>query len=96
MNKLYVLALAALMPAGAIMADEAILAAAMTVVSPMMQEVAPGAAGIAFSECVLAQATPEELSMIAAAGGPNETVGALVSAILARPETIACATEKLS
>lgn len=96
MKKLYVLALAACLPVGAAMADEAMMTAAMTVVSPMMQEVAPGAAGVAFSECIVAGATPEELSMIAAAGAPNETIGALISAILARPETIACATEKLS
>jgi len=96
MKKLYILALAACLPVSSVMADEAMIIAAMTVVSPMMQEVAPGAAGVAFTECVVAGATPEELAMIAAATGPNETIGALISAILARPETIACATEKLS
>jgi len=96
MKNLTLLAMLATIPAGNVMADEAMLAAAMTIVSPMMEEVAPGVAGVAFSECVVVHATPEELGIMAAATGPGADIGALISAILARPETIACATEKLS
>ncbi|NCO87257.1 MAG: hypothetical protein GW886_11580 [Rhodobacterales bacterium] len=74
-------------------ADEAMRTAATSVVTPMMQEVAPGRGGEIFTACVIQNATEEEIAVIAmgAVTGPSPEIGALVSAILARPETLACA-----
>ncbi len=96
MKTLTALALGAAAPmtfATTAQADEAMRTAATGVVTPMMQEVAPGRAGEIFTACVVQNATEQEIAVIAmgAVTGPSAEIGALVSAILARPETLACA-----
>jgi hypothetical protein len=81
----------ALAPAGASMAqDEAQLAAAQALVLPMLQEMAPGKAGEVLTGCALAAASPDEIAAIASAGAPSREIGALITAILARPAATAC------
>lgn len=70
--------------------DEAQLAAAKALVLPMLQEMAPGKAGEALTNCVMAAATPEEVAAFAAAGGPSTQIGAAITEILARPAATAC------
>lgn len=68
------------------------------VVAPVVAETVPGAPGAVLARCIMAHATPQDLAVIAAdAGGEArpETV-ALISEILARPETVACAMEGLA
>lgn len=69
--------------------DEQVRAGAL--IGPMMQEVAPGRGGEIFTGCILAVATPDELATMAVAPAPSTVIGALLTAILARPETMACA-----
>ena len=84
-------AMLAVAPLGAAMAqDEAQLAAAQALVLPMMQEMTPGKAGEILTGCVLAAATPEEVTSFAAAGGPSAAIGAVITEILARPAATAC------
>jgi len=84
-------AMLALAPATAVLAqDEAQLAAAQALVLPMMQEMTPGKAGEVLTGCVLAAATPEEIAAFAAAGSPSQQIGAMISAILTRPDATAC------
>jgi hypothetical protein len=68
---------------------------AIALIGPMMQEVAPGRGGEVFTACVVSLATPEELAAFAAAPGPSQEVGAMVTTVLARPETMACAQTAL-
>jgi hypothetical protein len=56
---------------------------------PMLQEVSPQD-GDVLAACVVSTAEPAEKATLAAAPGPSEELGALVSAILARPATIGC------
>ena len=77
-------------------AHDAALATVTTLIAPMLDEIAPGAPGAALTTCVVANATPEEITTLAAATGPNDEVGAMVTAILARQPTIDCATAALS
>ena len=61
MKTLMIAAFVALATAGAALAqDEAQVAAAQTLVLPMMQEMTPGKAGEILTGCVIAAATPEE------------------------------------
>lgn len=69
--------------------------AAKAVVGPIVAETVPGAAGVVLTDCIVDNATGEELLAIAAAGATPENI-ALVSDILARPETVACATSGLT
>lgn len=69
---------------------------AAALIGPMMQEVAPGRGGEVFTVCVVAQATPEEIAALAAAPGPSEAVGTIVTAILNRPDVLACAQQALA
>ena len=88
--KTTVLAVLALLAAPAIaQTDEQVRVGAL--IGPMMQEVAPGRGGEVFTRCILAVATPEELAVMAAASAPSTEIGALLTAILARPETLSCA-----
>jgi hypothetical protein len=64
--------------------------AALTLITPMLQEVAPGAGGQVLAACVVANATAEELATMAAATAPSAEIGGIVNAIIARPETLAC------
>jgi uncharacterized membrane protein YeaQ/YmgE (transglycosylase-associated protein family) len=63
---------------------------ALALIGPMLQEVAPGAGGQVLATCVVGAATPEELAQLVAATGPSAEVGAIINAVIARPETIAC------
>ena len=94
MLRFAILAVATLLPA-AVLAQDAAQVAATTLITPMLDEIAPGAPGVALTGCVIANATPEEIATMAAATGPNADIGALVSAILARQPTIDCVTTAL-
>ena len=94
MTRLAPLALLALLPCAAF-AQDAAQTAATTLITPMLDEIAPGAPGVALTGCVISNATPEEIAMLAAATGPSEEVGTMISAILARQPTIDCATAAL-
>jgi hypothetical protein len=84
-------ALLALAPVtGALAQDEAQLSAAQALVLPMMQEMTPGKAGEVLTACVIAAATPEEIAAFAAAGAPSQQIGAMITAILTRPDATAC------
>lgn len=73
-------------------------AAARAVVGPIVQEQVPGEVGAALTECILDNASQAELIQISAAnaGAPANTVVLLVSDILGRQETVACATASLT
>lgn len=93
MTRFLVLATLTLFPMAGLAQDAT--AAATSLITPMMEEIAPGAPGVALTGCVIANATPEELATLAAATGPSNDIGTLVSAILARQPTIDCATAAL-
>ena len=76
-------------------AQVAAQAAVTTLIAPMLDEIAPGAPGAALTSCVVTNATPEEITTLAAATSPSDEVGAMVTAILARQPTIDCATAAL-
>ena len=76
-------------------AQDAAQAAVTTLIAPMLDEIAPGAPGAALTSCVVTNATPEEITTLAAATSPSDEVGAMVTAILARQPTIDCATAAL-
>jgi hypothetical protein len=94
MKHLACVALLALFP-GATFAQDAAQTAATALITPMLDEIAPGAPGLALTTCVIGNATPEEIATLAAAAGPDDAIGALVSEILARQPTIDCATAAL-
>ncbi len=73
-------------------------AAARAVVGPIVQDQVPGEVGAALTECILDNASQAELIQISAAnaGVPGDTVVLLVSDILGRQETVACATTSLT
>lgn len=92
------LAFVALLPCAALAQDatqDAAQTAATALITPMLDEIAPGAPGLALTGCVISNATAEEIATLAAAAGPDGTVGALVTDILARQPTIDCATAAL-
>lgn len=73
-------------------------AAARAIILPVVEEKAPGAAAVVLTDCIVQNASPAELVTIAGANAgavPPETV-LLISEILARPETTACATSALT
>jgi hypothetical protein len=39
---------------------------------------------------VLSAASPDEIATLAAAGAPSQEIGAMITAILARPDATAC------
>ncbi len=73
-------------------------AAARSVVGPIVTEQVPGPIGTALTECILDNASTQELILISAAnaGAPGAEIVLLVSDILAREETVACATASLT
>ena len=56
---------------------------------PILAEVSPQD-GAVLASCVVSVAQPPEVAQMAAAGGPSDQLGALVSQIIARPETLSC------
>lgn len=72
--------------------------AAKTVVRPIVAETVPGPAGVVLSDCIIDNATGAELANLAGAavtGAQPDTI-TLVSNILQRPQTVACATSALA
>ncbi|WP_210529171.1 hypothetical protein [Rubellimicrobium arenae] len=63
---------------------------ANALITPMLQELAPGYHGQVLAACVVAHATPEERSAMASAPGPSQEIGSIVTNVLARQETIGC------
>lgn len=68
---------------------------AKAIVTPIVAETIPGPAGIVVTDCIIDNASDEELVQIALNGNTPEMVG-LVSTILQRPETVTCATSGLT
>ncbi|WP_296418599.1 succinate dehydrogenase [Pseudooctadecabacter sp.] len=69
--------------------------AARAVVTPIVADTVPGPAGVVLTNCIIDNASGDELLVLAAQGAtPNNIT--LVSNILARPETVACATTGLT
>ncbi len=69
--------------------------AAKAVVAPIVAETVPGPAGVVLTNCIIDNATGEELLVLAAQGATPDNI-TLTSNILARPETVACATAGLT
>ena len=84
------LALIVTLIGGAAMAQTADHDKALALVTPMLQELAPGAGGQVLAACVVGTATPAELATMVAAPGPSAEIGTVINAILSRPESIAC------
>ncbi len=80
------------------MSDEAARAAARSVVTPIVTQQAPGPLGVAMSDCIINNASAAELLALAraATGGVSADTVTLTSQILARPETVACATAAIT
>ena len=98
MTRFFATAILALIPCAGFAQDaatDAATVAATALITPMLDEIAPGAPGVALTTCVIANATPEELATLSVAAGPSDDIGAMVSAILARQPTIDCATAAL-
>ena len=70
-------------------------AAAKAVVGPIVADTVPGPAGVVLTDCIIDNATGQELLTLAAGGGTPENV-ALVGDILGRPATVTCATAGLT
>lgn len=68
---------------------------AKAVVAPIVAETVPGPAGVVLTDCIIDNATAEELLRLTVQGASPENV-ALVSNILARPATVTCATSALT
>lgn len=85
-------AAAALLLLPTVLAAQVDTAPIKALILPMMAEVTPGAAAEVFTDCIIGQSTEAELAAFAAASGPSTEVGALISTVLARPETLACAS----
>lgn len=94
MTRLAFITLLAVTPFAAA-AQDAATTAATALIAPMLDEIAPGAPGVALTGCVIASATPDELALLAAAAAPSDAIGTLVTDILARQPTIDCATAAL-
>jgi hypothetical protein len=78
------------------MTTEAARAAAKTVVTPIVAAQVPGPTGVALANCIIENASSEELFTLARATGADAATVNLTSAILSRPETVACATSSIS
>lgn len=104
MTKTHALLAAALLTLGACNAVQEDItgptskAAARAVVAPVVANQVPGAVGTALTECILDNATEAELVRMSAAnaGAPSAEITLLVSDILARDETVACASNSLT
>ncbi|PVA07194.1 hypothetical protein [Thalassorhabdomicrobium marinisediminis] len=70
-------------------------AAAKAVIAPIVAETVPGAPGVILTNCIVDNATPQELIVIASGGATPQNV-TLVGDILARPATVTCATAGLT
>lgn len=70
-------------------------ATAKAVVGPIVADTVPGPAGVVLTDCIIDNATPQELLRLAATGASPENI-TLVSNILARNETVICATSALT
>lgn len=69
--------------------------AAKAVVAPVVAQTVPGPAGEVLTNCIIDNASGPELLALAGQGATPENI-TLVSNILARPETVACATSGLT
>jgi len=69
--------------------------AAKAVVGPIVADTVPGPAGVILTNCIIDNASGEELVRLAATGVTPENI-TLVSGILQRPSTITCATSALT
>lgn len=69
--------------------------AAKAAVAPIVADTVPGPAGTVLTNCIIDNATGSELVLLAAQGTSPENI-TLVGDILARPDTIACATTALT
>lgn len=69
--------------------------AAKAVVGPIVADTVPGPAGVALTNCIIDNASGTELLTLAGQGASPENI-TLVSNILARPETVSCATSALT
>ncbi len=80
------------------MSDEAMRAAARAVVTPIVAQQAPGPIGVAMSDCIINNANGAELLALAraATNGVTADTVTLTSRILARPETVTCATAAIT
>jgi hypothetical protein len=63
---------------------------ANALITPMLQELAPGYHGQVLAACVVANAQPEEKAAMANAAGPSTEIGAIITAVINRPETVGC------
>ncbi len=70
-------------------------ARATAVILPIVQEVVPGYTGQVVAACIIANAAPEEKATIAAAPGPSNEIGALMTSIMGRQPTIDCVESTL-
>jgi hypothetical protein len=91
-------ALASLAACNTAVTEDVARAAAKSVVSPIVAETVPGPTGVALSDCIIENASTDELLTLAGAAttGVNPQIYTLVSTILGRPETITCATSALA
>ncbi|MBI1417692.1 MAG: hypothetical protein GC146_10765 [Limimaricola sp.] len=83
----------------AVVAEEATKAAARSVVAPLVAAQVPETEADALTNCILDNVTPSELTSIAAAASApsvDPATANLISGVLARPETISCATVALT
>ncbi|SLN26393.1 hypothetical protein [Pseudooctadecabacter jejudonensis] len=69
--------------------------AARAVVAPIVADTVPGPAGQVLTNCIIDNATGDELLVLAAQGASADNI-TLVSNILARPATVTCATSGLT
>lgn len=69
---------------------------AYALVLPMLQEMVPGYQGQVLATCTVAYARPEEKAAMASAPGPSNEIGAIITQVLARPETIGCVQATLA
>lgn len=69
--------------------------AAKAAVGPIVAETVPGPAGTVLTNCIIDNASGEELLRLAAGGTSPDNI-TLVSNILSRTETVACATSALT
>jgi len=70
-------------------------AAAKAVVGPIVADTVPGTAGVVLTDCIIDNASGEELLLLASRGSSPENVS-LVGDILARSSTVTCATTALT
>ena len=69
---------------------------AYALILPVLQTLSQGLGGEAMASCTVEHGTAEEIAAIAASPTADDAVGGIVSAILARQETIDCVTARLS